>query len=124
MDILKSILADAGLREALLGLFGILLTIIINRGAAAITAATGIAIERAAREALHSAIKSGIEAALARGPEAGFEEIKAHAIFHAQQSVPDAIEQLVPGDGVLDRLALRYYREAMERVGVAIPINN
>ena len=124
MDILTSILADAGLQEALLGLFGILLTIIINRAAGAFTAATGIAIEREAREALHSAIRSGIEAALARGPEAGLDEIKAHAIFHAQQSVPDAIERLVPGDGVLDRLALRYYREAMERVGVGIPINN
>ena len=124
MDILTSILADAGLQEALLGLFGIILTIIINRAAGAFTAATGIAVEREAREALHSAIKSGIEAALAGGPDAGLEEIKAHAIFHAQQSVPDAIEQLVPGDGVLDRLALRYYREAMERVGVAIPINN
>ena len=124
MDILTSILADAGLQEALLGVFGILLTIIINRAAGAFTAATGIAIEREARDALHSAIKSGIEAALARGPEAGLEEIKAHALFHAQQSVPDAIEQLVPGDGVLDRLALRYYREAMEKVGVGIPISN
>jgi len=124
MDILTSILADAGLQEALLGLFGIILTIIINRAAGAFTAATGIAVEREAREALHSAIKSGIEAALAGGPDEGIEQIKAHAIFHAQQSVPDAIEQLVPGDGVLDRLALRYYREAMERVGVAIPISN
>lgn len=123
MDILRSFLADAGLQEALLGLFGIILTIIINRAAGAFTAATGIAIERDAREALHSAIKSGIEAALAGGTGAGLEEIKAHAIFHAQQSVPDAIEQLVPGDGVLDRLALRYYREAMEKVGVGIPIS-
>ena len=121
MDILTSLLADAGLREALLGVFGILLTIIIKRGAAAITAATGSAVEREAREALHSAIKSGIEAALAGGPEAGLEQIKAHAILHAQQSVPDAIEVLVPGDGVLDRLALRYYREAMERFGVQVP---
>ena len=124
MEFLTLLLADAGLQEALLGVFGILLTIIIKRGAAAITAATGSAVEREAREALHSAIKSGIEAALAGGPEAGLEQIKAHAILHAQQSVPDAIEVLVPGDGVLDRLALRYYREAMERVGVAIPINN
>ena len=124
MDIVTSLLADAGLQGARLGVFGILLTIIIKRGAAAITAATGIAIEREAREALHSAIKSGIEAALARGPEAGLEEIKARAIFHAQQSVPDAIEQLVPGDGVLDRLALRYYREAMERIGVGMPVGS
>ncbi|MCA0963210.1 hypothetical protein [Salipiger bermudensis] len=121
MDILRSLLADAGLQEALLGLFGIILTIIINRAASAFTAATGIAIERDAREALHSAIKSGVEAALARGTDAGFEEVKAFAIHHAQHSIPEKIEQLVPGDGVLDRLVLRYYREAMAHAGLQIP---
>lgn len=121
MDFLTSLLADAGLQEALLGVFGILLTIIINRAAGAFQAATGIAIEREAREALHSAIRSGVEAAIEGGPEAGMDEIKAHAVYHAQQSVPDAIAILVPGDGVLDRLAVRYYREAMERFGVRVP---
>jgi hypothetical protein len=124
MDILNSILADAGLQEALLGLFGIILTIIINRAAGAFQMATGIAIEKDARDALHSAIKSGVEAALAEGPDAALDTVKAHAIYHAQQSVPDAIEALVPGEGVLDRIAVRYYREAMERVGVAIPTSN
>lgn len=121
MDILTSLVADAGLQEALMGVFGILLTIIINRAAGAFQAATGIAIEREAREALHSAIRSGVEAAIEGGPEAGLDEIKAHAVYHAQQSVPDAIAILVPGDGVLDRLAVRYYREAMERFGVQVP---
>ncbi|WP_335946088.1 hypothetical protein [Salipiger bermudensis] len=121
MDILTSLFAEAGLQEALMGVFGILLTIIINRAAGAFQAATGIAIEQEAREALHSAIRSGVEAAIEGGPEAGLDEIKAHAVYHAQQSVPDAIAILVPGDGVLDRLAVRYYREAMERFGVQVP---
>ena len=45
MDVLNGLLADAGLQEALIGLFGIILTIIIRRASAAFTAATGIAIE-------------------------------------------------------------------------------
>ncbi|EPX78510.1 hypothetical protein [Salipiger mucosus] len=118
MDWVFSIFADAGVQEALLGLFGVLLTIIINRAAGAFQMATGIAVERDAREALHEAIKSGVEAALERGPETGVEQIKAHAIFHARESVPDAIRILVPGEGVLDRLAVRYYRESMERLDV------
>ncbi|WP_289150356.1 hypothetical protein [uncultured Salipiger sp.] len=124
MDVLNGLIADAGLQEALIGLFGIILTIIIRRTSAAFTAATGIAIEEKHQRALHSAIKSGIEAAIEDGPEAGIEQIKAAAIFHAQQSVPDAIRALVPGDGVLDRLAVRYYREAMERMGVGVPVLN
>ena len=55
------------------------------------------------------------------GPEAGLDVIKAQAVMHAKESVPDAIRILVPGDGVLDRLAVRYYREAMERMAVGGP---
>ena len=52
------------------------------------------------------------------GPEAGIEVIKHRAVRYAQESVPDAIRALVPGDGVLDRLAERYVREAMAGIGV------
>ncbi|WP_235939748.1 hypothetical protein [Salipiger sp. PrR007] len=121
MDFLKSLLASPELVSALVSLIVLVVTMGVNRGLGFLEAFTGIRIEAAAREALHSAIKSGVEAALLEGPDAGFEVIKAHAIYHAQQSVPDAIARLVPGDGVLDRLALRYYREAMDRVGVQIP---
>ena len=121
MDFLKTILASPELVNALAGILVLVLSVLINRGLGALEAFTGIRIEAAAREALHSAIKSGVEAAVLEGPGAGFEVIKAHAIYHARQSVPDAIARLVPGDGVLDRIALRYYREAMERAGVQIP---
>ncbi|MEN9059988.1 hypothetical protein [Ponticoccus litoralis] len=121
MEWLTTLLAMPELQTALISLFGILLTIFFKRAAGALQAATGIAIDEKHLRALHSAIQSGVEAALAEGPEAGLDMIKAHAIYHAQQSVPDAIEALVPGDGVLDRIAVRYYREAMARVGVAVP---
>lgn len=121
MNIITEILADAELAKLLLGAIGIVLTILINRVAGAFEAATGIRIDAAHREALHSAVQSGIEAALEEGPEAGLDEIKAHAIAYAHRSVPDAIKHLVPGDGILDDLALRYYREALQRAGIQRP---
>ncbi|EPX80506.1 hypothetical protein [Salipiger mucosus] len=83
--------------------------------------ATGIAVEREFRASLKEALMSGVKAALAENPQAGLEEIRAHAIYHARESVPDAIAYLVPGDGVLDRLALRAYREAVEGLGDPTP---
>ena len=121
MDWLATIFADPALQNALLALFGVLLTFIINRAAGAVEATTGIRIEQNARDALHSAIRSGVEAALAEGPEAGFDQVKTLALYHARTSVPDAIATLVPGDGVLDRIALRYYREALEAMGLEMP---
>ena len=121
MDWLTTLLADQALQNALIGLFGVLLTIIIKRAAGAFQAATGIEVDRNAREVLKEAIMSGVKAMLAENPQAGLEQIKAYAIYHARESVPDAIAHLVPGEGVLDRLALRAYREAMEGAGIAMP---
>jgi hypothetical protein len=105
------------LQTALLTFFGVLLTFILNRATGAFQAATGIRIEEKHMRALHSAIMTGVEAAMIDGPEAGIEVIKHRAVRYAQQSVPDAIRALVPGDGVLDRLAERYVREAMAGIG-------
>lgn len=116
MDTLTDILASSELQNAIIGLIGVVLTILIRRGAAMIEVATGIRIEQSARDALHSALKSGIEVALAEGPDAGLDEIKRRAVDYAHRSVPDAIAALVPGDGVLEDLALRYYREALGKV--------
>lgn len=94
---------------ALLALTSIIIGFGITRGAAAIEMWTGIRIEENARDALHSAIISGVEAALAGdNPK---DVVIQHAVAYAHNSVPDAIRQLVPGDGVLDALALRYYNE-------------
>ncbi|AKO96840.1 hypothetical protein MALG_01664 [Marinovum algicola DG 898] len=121
MDTLNIILSNAELAELLLAAIGIVLTILINRAAGAFEAATGLRIDEGHRRALHSAIRSGIEAALEDGPEAGLDEIKAASVDYAHRSVPGAIRALVPGEGVLDALALRYYREAMQRAGLPAP---
>ena len=123
MDILTDLIASAELQDALITIIGLVLTILIRRGAAMLEVATGIRIEESARTALHSAIQSGVVVAIEKGPEAGFDEIRRQAIDYARRSVPDAIAALVPGDGVLDDLALRYYREVMERAGVGGPGN-
>ncbi|MGR3480706.1 hypothetical protein [Salipiger marinus] len=106
---------------ALIALIGAVLTYLLSRVAGAVQAATGIEIEKRHREALHSAIMTGIAAALAKGPAAGVDVLKAQAISYAQHSVPDAIRALVPGDGVLDALAERYVMEALERAGIKLP---
>lgn len=121
MDIILTILGSAEMQTALIAGLGVVLTALINRGAAMLEVATGIRIEQGARDALHSALKSGIEVAMAEGPEAGFEDIKRQALTYAHRSVPDAIAALVPGDGILDDLALRYYHEAMSRTGIERP---
>ena len=99
-------------------LLGLLLTIIIGIAARQLTAFTGVEIEKRHREALHEALMSGVMSALKHGPQVGMGTIKAHAIAHARQSVPDAMRALVPGETVLDDIAERYAREALARLGI------
>lgn len=89
----------AALVPALLALFGTLLTITLNRAARAAKERWGIEVETGHREALHSAVMSGLMAALARGltPEAAIDA----AIGHVETSVPDALRKLSPAPGVL-----------------------
>lgn len=118
-DILSEIFASEAVQTAILTIIGALLTFFANRATGAFQAATGIRIEEKHMNALHSAIMTGVEAAMVEGPEAGIEVIRHRAVRYAQQSVPDAITALVPGDGVLDRLAERYVREAMSKFTVS-----
>ncbi|MFH5773619.1 hypothetical protein ACHFJ0_05155 [Paracoccus sp. NGMCC 1.201697] len=76
----------------------------------AITAASGYAmrkwgieIQEKHRNALHSALMSGIEAALGRGFTG--DAAVADAIEHARRSVPDALKNLKPAADVLTNLA-------------------
>lgn len=71
----------------------------------------GIEIEARHREAIHSALMSGIRAALSKGLT-GQEAISA-AIDHAARSTPDAILKLKPKDGVLEGIAQAKLREAL-----------
>ena len=73
---------------------------------------TGLEIEARHREALHQALISGVQAALASGPKVAVEVIAQRAVEHAQASVPDAIAAIEQATGAnLTRLANRYIRE-------------
>jgi hypothetical protein len=70
---------------------------------------TGIQIEERHRQALHSAIRTGVVALAERGLT-GDELIKGVKDY-IRQSVPDALASLVPGDGVLSTLIKAKVRE-------------
>lgn len=73
----------------------------------------GIEIEASHRAALHSALMSGIRAALSRGLS-GQAAIDA-AVAHTYRSVPDAIDHLGPTAEVLASLANAKLREVVEK---------
>lgn len=73
----------------------------------------GIEIEASHRAALHSALMSGVRAALSRGLS-GQAAIDA-AVEHTYRSVPDAIAHLGPTAGVLVNLANSKLREVIEK---------
>lgn len=74
----------------------------------------GIEIEGRHREALHSAIMSGIRGALlAKLPR---EAVVSDALDYARASVPDALKALKPTDAVLNRIAEAKLKEVMDQV--------
>lgn len=106
---------SAALVPGILTLFGTLLTMIISRLSLLAQERWGIEVEARHREALHSAIMSGIQAALARGLT-GSAAVTA-AISHASTSVPDAIRALPQATNtVLTSIAEAKLREALARV--------
>lgn len=70
---------------------------------------TGIQIEERRRQALHSAIRTGVLALTDRGLSG--EELVEGVKDYIRQSVPDALAALVPGDGVLSTLIKSKVRE-------------
>lgn len=96
---------------ALVALFGTVMTIILNRAAAVARERWGIEVEARHREALHSAIMSGVQAALLRGAKRS-DAVEA-AITYARKSVPDAIGKLAPGPDVLKSIAEAKLREVL-----------
>lgn len=99
----------------LMSLVGIVLTAIIGAAAKAFHAYTGIQIEAKHRQALHEAMISGVEAAIAHGPSQGLRTTTQLAVAYVHRSVPDAIRALVPGETVLDTIAERYAIERLNR---------
>jgi hypothetical protein len=96
----------------LLQIIGAVLMAILIRATEVARARWGIEIEARHREALHSALMSGIRAALSRGSSP--QEAIAAAVQHAAQSVPDAIMALQPDSGVLSSIAEAKLREVLD----------
>lgn len=94
----------------MLDLAGIVLAGVVGRAALVAHRRWGIEIEARHREALHSALMSGIRAALAQGLTGG--DAVSAAVGYAVQSVPDAIVKLDPAADVLMSLARAKLREA------------
>lgn len=101
----------------LLVLLSVVLGRILARAAAIAQERWGIEIEATHRDALHSALMSGIAAALSRGLT-GSAAINA-AVAYAAKSVPDALASLDPSSEVLTSLAEAKLRQALN---LALPM--
>jgi hypothetical protein len=115
MDLLNLIYTN--LQPLILEGIGLLLTAVILYVTNLIRQKTGLDIEARHREALHSALMTGVVTALRDGPSFGRDVIIDQATSYARQSVPDAIKRLAPSSAVLSRLADRYVGEALDRLG-------
>lgn len=92
--------------EVLLPFLGLVVTAAIAWAVARFTAWTGIQIEARHREALHSALMTGVRMMLEKfGPAATERQVVNGAIDYAHRSVPDAIKKLDPPSDVLASLA-------------------
>ncbi len=95
----------------LLQLIGSILGLLLIRAANLASSRWGIEIEARHREALHSAIMSGIQAALMRGVKG--EAAVTAALQHARASVPDALRALRPDEAVLTAIAKAKLQQAL-----------
>lgn len=107
-DFLTAVSAD--LLPTILQLIGVVLAALLARAANTAQARWGIEIEARHREALHSALMSGITSALSKGLT-GQAAVDA-ALSYTLRSVPDAMAALDPSPDVLANLATAKLREA------------
>lgn len=110
---MKTLLAavSADLLPVILQLIGVVLAALLARAANTARTRWGIEIEARHREALHSALMSGITSALSKGLT-GQAAITA-ALSYTLRSVPDAMAALDPSPDVLSNLAEAKLRQAL-----------
>lgn len=104
------------LLPTLLQIIAAILGLVLLRVADVARARWGIEIEARHREALQSALMSGISAALSRGLT-GDAAIQS-ALVYARRSVPDAMAKLQPKEAVLRDLAAAKLHQASPWVGI------
>lgn len=116
---MQSLLTDiyTAVLPTLLELIGAILGIVLLRASAVAKARWGIEIEARHREALQSAVMSGIAAALAKGLK-GSDAIDA-AVKHVEASVPEALAALKPSAQVLTNIAAAKLIAAAAATGAA-----
>lgn len=112
MDLLSQLQSE--ILPLMLQVISAIVGLIIAWAAATAKQRWGIEIEGRHREALHSAIMSGIRAALLAGMPK--QAAVASALAHVRVSVPDAIAALKPTDAVLTGLAEAKLKEALDQV--------
>jgi ABC-type uncharacterized transport system substrate-binding protein len=94
------------IQPALITLFGAIVTAAIIYLTNLVRQKTGIDIEKKYQDDLHSAIMSGVKAALEKwGPNVTVERAVEASVLHAENSVPDAMKALNPSPEVLARIA-------------------
>ena len=102
LDILNTLIAPY-----VADIAGAVATALIGYLVALVKARFGIEIEARHREALHSAMTTGMLLALSRlGVGASKTALTTAAVEYAKASVPDALKKLAPSDGVLADLAV------------------
>lgn len=109
------------LLPTLLQIVSTVLGVVLIRAASVAKARWGIEIEARHREALQTAIMSGIRAALTRGLT-GEAAVQA-AISHASRSTADAIDHFKPLPDVLESIARAKLEEAVKS-GPVISLSN
>lgn len=99
------------LQPALISGLSLILTVLIGGAAQVTKQRFGLEIEARHREALHSALMSGVRAAIEDGPGAAKDVLVEKAVTYARDSVPDAITRLRPSEAVLRRLVFAKLKE-------------
>lgn len=104
------------LTPLLIEALALILSSAIAAAALAVRKHFGVQVGQALQRDLHTALMSGIKAALEDGREAAADVLVDEAIRHARESVPDAFQALKPSEAVLRRLARGKIAEAVRQV--------
>lgn len=118
--------------EALLPIISLIITTLVGIGTVYIKKRFDISLDVADREAMHSALQTGVNAAISKISNEKIKEIvlapiedidvkKAKnvivedAIAYAKTSVPGAIDRLAPGTGILTSIALSKLEQILRK---------
>ena len=107
----------AAVLPPVLSLISVVITVLIGMAATALKNRANITIEQAHRDALHSAIMTGVQAAMRRAGPADLPKVAiTETIKYVHQSVPDAVKALRPSDRVLFDLVEAKLTQAQAKV--------